>query len=251
MAITTLLLPGLAIGVVLAVGVWALSTRVRVKGDAPIATMVGGLLFLLAFVLSLTLSSESSNLTSARSASSSEANAVGELYWFAHGVHQPEHGKLQGLLRDYVTVVAHEEWPLLAQHKSSPAASAAVRAIRDNLIHYTPRTPKEKIFYPTALSNVSQLFNYRRARVAIAVSPGVPAVLIDALIFLTALVLIALPLAGAMKHARDLCLYGLFATLFVATLFFVNDLNNPFAGAVRIAPDDFNNLFTGLFVHVR
>ena len=251
MAFETLLLPGLLAGVVLAVCARLASTRLRIKPGAGLVDMMVYALFLLmAIVLGLTISAESSTLNSARSAASSEANALGELWWIAHSVHQPEHAKLQALLKNYTTLVADKEWPLLATHKSSPDATAAVRAIRENLIHYTPHTPKEQIFYPTALSDATNLFNFRRARVAIAVSPGVPSVLLGALVLLTAVSLLSLPVAGELKHARDLALYGLFATLFIAALLFVNDLNNPFAGSVKINPVSFTNLFTSTYLHV-
>ena len=250
MVLTSILLPALLAGLVLTTAAWLLSRQFSLKGAALPDQMLGGLLFLLAFVLGLTIASENSTLNAARSAASAEANAVAELWWIAHSVHQPEHAKLQALLKNYTTIVADKEWPLLATHKSSPDASAAVRAIRENLIHYTPHTPKEQIFYPTALSDVTDLFDARRARVAVAVSPGVPAALLGALIFLTAICVLGLPLSGRLNHPRDVVLYGIFAALFVAAVFFVNDINNPFKGTVMVHPTAFNNLFTSTFLHV-
>ncbi|MDQ6948771.1 MAG: hypothetical protein M3256_21565, partial [Actinomycetota bacterium] len=68
---------------------------------------------------------ETSNLSTASTAASVEANNIGELYWFAHSLPDPEHNRLQGLLRNYATIIAHQGWQLLGKGHTSPKASAA------------------------------------------------------------------------------------------------------------------------------
>jgi hypothetical protein len=133
----TILLPGLILGFVLAALVWGilriLPERLQPSVNSPVDTMVYALLLVFAFAVGLTVSQETSVLAATRAAAATEANSVGELYWYAHALSEPEHSKLQRLLRTYATVVVKQEWPLLGQHKSSPQASAAVRAIREDI----------------------------------------------------------------------------------------------------------------------
>jgi hypothetical protein len=250
----TILLPGLILGFVLAALVWGilriLPERLQPSGNSPVDTMVYALLLVFAFAVGLTVSQETSVLAATRAAAATEANSVGELYWYAHALSEPEHSKLQRLLRTYATVVVKQEWPLLGQHKSSPQASAAVRAIREDILSFQPNTPIEKAVYSDELSQVSNLFTARRARVDAATAGGIPPILIDGLIVLVALILLIIPYIGSLKRPRDLFMYGVFATFLIASLFFIVDVNNPFAGTVAVHPTSFNILFTGTFVNV-
>ncbi len=147
-------------------------------------------------------------------------------------------------------MVVEKEWPLLGQHKSSEQASAAVRAIREDILGFQPNTPIEKAVYGSELAQVSDLFEARRARLDAATAGGVPAILIEGLIVLVGLILLAIPYTGRLNGPRNLSLYGVFAAFLIATMFFIVDVNNPFAGTVAVYPTSFNILFTGTFVHV-
>jgi hypothetical protein len=247
-------LPGLVLGFALAVLVWGvlqvLPERFYPTGDDPVTTMVGGILLVFAFVLGLTVSQETSTLAAAEAAAATEANSVGELYWYAHALSEPEHSRLQGLLRSYVTVVVRQEWPLLGQHKSSEQASAAVRAIREDILVFQPVMPVEKAVYSDELTQVSSLFTARRARLDAATAGGVPLILIQGLIVLVGLILLAIPCSGSLKGARRILLYGVFGAFLIAALFLIVDLNNPFSGTVAVHPTSFNILFNGTFLHV-
>jgi len=244
---------GLAIGAVLALLAWGglhvLPERFHPTGNDPMSTMVSGIILIFAFILGFTVSQESSTLAAAKTAAATEANSIGELYWYAHALSAPEHGRLQGLLRAYTTTVVQQEWPLLAQHESSEQASADVRAIREDILAFQPSNPIEKAVYGQELTEVSSLFSARRARLDAATAGGVPLVLIQGLILLVGLILLAIPYSGLLKGPRKLVLYGIFAALLVAALFLIVDLNNPFAGTVVVHPTSFNILFTGTFMH--
>lgn len=79
---------------------------------------------------------------------------------------------------------------------------------------------------------------------------GVPPILIEGLTVLVGLILLAIPYTGLLKGSRNLLLYGVFAAFLIATLFFMVDVNNPFAGTVTVHPTSFDILLNGTFVHV-
>jgi hypothetical protein len=125
-----------------------------------------------------------------------------------------------------------------------------VRAIREDILAFQPSTPIEKAVYGEELTEVSNLFSARRARLDAATAGGVPRVLIQGLILLVGLILLAIPYSGLLKGPRKLVLYGTFAALLISALFLIVDLNNPFAGTVTVQPTAFTILFTGTFPHV-
>jgi len=182
-AFTKILWPGLVLGVLAVGAVWLilrfLPDKWHPDTDAPIDAIVGGLLIIFAFIVGLTVTLQTSNLSDANTAASNEANSVGELYWYAHALSQPEHSRLQAELRNYTTVVVQQEWPLLGKHHSSPAASAAARAIRFDILSFQPTTATEKAVYPSMLNEVAVMFNARRDRVNIATDGGVPPILLE------------------------------------------------------------------------
>jgi hypothetical protein len=44
-----------------------------------------------------------------------EANGLADVFWLAHRLPEPEGPRIQELARSYATVVAEEEWPLMAR----------------------------------------------------------------------------------------------------------------------------------------
>jgi hypothetical protein len=78
----------------------------------------------------------------------------------------------------------------------------------------------------------------------------VPPILIQDLIALVVLILGFIPYVGTLKGPRNLIFHGAFAAFTIATLLFVTDLNNPFAGTVAVQPTSFNILFRETFTNV-
>ena len=60
----------------------------------------------------------------AETVTTEEANELAGIFYFAHALPPPEGRHIQELVRSYSEVVVEEEWPLMAQGKSSPEAWA-------------------------------------------------------------------------------------------------------------------------------
>jgi hypothetical protein len=204
--------------------------------------MVSGIVLVFAFVLGLTVSEEATTLKQAREATATEANGVGELYWYAHTLPEPEHSRLQGLLRAYAAQVV-ADFPLLGQHLPSAATYAALRAVRNDILDFRPGpTITEEEVYKDEMIQISNVFA--------ATNGGVPTIFIQGLVVLVVLILSLIPLSGLLRGPRELIFYGAFAAFLIATLFLVTDMNNPFAGTVSVRPTPFNILFHETFVYV-
>src|SRR5919112_217394 len=60
-----------------------------------------------------------------------EANGLADVFWLAHRLPEPVGPRLQELARSYATVVAEDEWPLMARGAgSSPEAWALMDEMR-------------------------------------------------------------------------------------------------------------------------
>src|SRR5918911_1580092 len=71
---------------------------------------------------------------------SDEANEVAGIFWFAHALPQPEGRHIQELARTYAQVVVEDEWPLMAQGRSSPKAWDTLDELRATILGLKPTT---------------------------------------------------------------------------------------------------------------
>ena len=113
----------------------------------------------------------------ARATVRDEASALAEVFWLARRLPEPEGPRLQGLARSYATVVAEEEWPLMARGAgSSPQAWALMDEMRLGVQGLKADTRAGQVLFEQGLERVNELADARRARMVEA-EEGVPAVL--------------------------------------------------------------------------
>ena len=113
-----------------------------------------------------------------------EANALAEIFWLAHGLPEPEGRHLQELARSYAEEVVNEEWPLMEQGRTplmehtraTPHGWTLIDDIRATLQGYEPRTEAGQELYAEGLDQVQRLADARRTRLVQA-EESIPAVL--------------------------------------------------------------------------
>src|SRR5688500_10114045 len=74
----------------------------------------------------------------AQDVASDEANELAGIFWFAHALPQPEGRHIQEFARSYAEVVVEEEWPLMAQGRSSPKAWDTLDELRGTILGLDP-----------------------------------------------------------------------------------------------------------------
>ena len=74
----------------------------------------------------------------ARDTTDREANELAEIFWLAHQFPEPRQRQIQELTRSYARVVVEEEWPLMADGRSSPRAWALLDEMRAALQGLSP-----------------------------------------------------------------------------------------------------------------
>jgi hypothetical protein len=178
------------------------------------------------------------NLDTAEANVFAETNAVQQLDWYGHSLPQPMHAKIEGLAKEYDTVVINSEWSLMAHKETSTKAWAIYTELREIILAQNPTTPADVARYQQALDATAQWGDARRQRIDESTT-GIPTLLWAALI-LGGVVTVGFALLFGIKSTVAHAVIMFFLTLLVAALLLVVfEFNEPFAGVVRVSPQAF------------
>ncbi|MFG2005063.1 DUF4239 domain-containing protein [Spirillospora sp. NPDC048911] len=167
-----------------------------------------------------------------------EASDLMQVYWAAHGMPDPEHRELQGLVREYATIVVNEEWPAMSDRRMSPRAAATLDRLRDRMQQVEPRGRKMEMLHESAITSVREVSEARRLRILQA-QQGVPQFLWVGLMVGAILMICAPLLAGVTVTARSMAMVGLLGAFVALAMFLMWNLNYPFGGGISVQPDAF------------
>ena len=123
----------------------------------------------------------------ARETVESEANAVAEIAWLAHGLPESDRHQLQEHAQSYAQEVVNEEWPLMEQAmeqegRGTPQGWDLIDDMRATLQEVDPGTEAEQALYAQGWDQVQRLADARRMRL-VQSEEGMPAVLWAVLVF--------------------------------------------------------------------
>jgi protein-S-isoprenylcysteine O-methyltransferase Ste14 len=164
-----------------------------------------------------------------------EANELADVFWLAHRLPEPEGPRLQGLARSYATVVAEEEWPLMARGGgSSPEAWALMDEMRlSGMQDLEVDTRSDQVLFEQGLEHINELADARRSRMVEA-EEGIPAVLWVVLV-VGGMVAVGFAYLFGLENtwAHRLMVVSL-AGVIALVLFTIGVLDHPFSGGARI-----------------
>jgi hypothetical protein len=168
-----------------------------------------------------------------------EANELAGIFYFAHALPQPEGRHIQELVRSYSEVVVEEEWPLMAQGKSSPKAWATLDELRGTILGLNPPTAQQtgydQMRYNQMLEQLHSLGDARRERLLVA-DQGLPVILWIVLILGGVITVGFTYLFGLQNTMVHVLMVAALAMIISLSLFTVAALDYPFNGDIRIHP---------------
>jgi hypothetical protein len=174
-----------------------------------------------------------------------EANELAGIFYWAHALPQPEGRHVQELVRSYDRVVIEEEWPLMAQGRSSPQAWATLDELRGTILGLNP--PKgakqmgyDQMRYDEMSEQLHDLGNARRERL-LAAEQGLPPILWVVLILGGVITVGFTYLFGLENSLVHLIMVGSLALVISMSLFTVAALDYPFRGDIHIHPTAYEN----------
>jgi hypothetical protein len=169
-----------------------------------------------------------------------EANELAGIFYWAHALPQPEGRHIQELVRSYARVVVEEEWPAMAQGKSSPEAWATLDELRGTILGLEPTTGAQQARYTEMLAQLHDLGNARRERL-LAAEQGLPPILWVVLILGGVITVFFTYLFGLENTLVHLIMVGSLALVISMSLFTVAALDYPFQGDIHIHPSAYEN----------
>jgi hypothetical protein len=169
-----------------------------------------------------------------------EANELAGIFYWAHALPQPEGRHIQELVRSYARVVVEEEWPAMAEGKSSPEAWDTLDELRGTILGLEPTTGAQQARYTEMLAQLHDLGNARRERL-LAAEQGLPPILWVVLILGGVITVFFTYLFGLENTLVHLLMVAALALIVSMSLFTVAALDYPFKGDIRIHPSSYEN----------
>jgi hypothetical protein len=176
----------------------------------------------------------------AREVTFQEANALGGVYWTARQLPVEGGGPLERFTLDYAHVVIDQEWALMAEGKSSPAATQLVYQMRERSYAFNldGRDGRQLVNFEKLTDHVAELASARRQRLN-AIQDAVPGVLWISLIggaVVTVSFMFFLGMeSNVVHHAVTLML----TAMITLSLILIAEMSYPFDGIGRVPPNAF------------
>ena len=167
-----------------------------------------------------------------------EAYAASEMYRTCAAYEEPERTRLQGLLRTYVRVVIHEEWPAQQDGDLVDGATGVLARLQaeHHQVHIVTRA--EAYAHDVAKEKLGEIAENRRLR-RIAITGGLhPMMWFVALVGSALSVVLAFFYTTEHKRLKH-GLTAVFAGMIGLMIFWVLALDRPLLGEVSVQPDRF------------
>ena len=247
--ITGLLL--VAIAILIAVGGLAFVQRLYSTDRRQQHNDVAGFVYAVlgvayAVLLGLVLVAVWEKWDAAEAIATDEANELAGLFVFAHALPPPEGRHIQELVSSYDRVVVEEEWPLMAQGKSSPEAWDTLDELRATILELQPPSDDasqagyDQMRYEEMLVQLHDLGNARRERL-LAAEQGLPPILWVVLVLGGVITVGFTYLFGLQNSLVHLLMVAALALIISMSLFTVAALDYPFRGDIHIHPSAYEN----------
>ncbi|WP_024803363.1 DUF4239 domain-containing protein [Nocardia sp. BMG51109] len=168
-----------------------------------------------------------------------EAKALTETYWLAHTMPEPEHQRIQGLVREYTERVAGEEWTVMDHEgRLSRSAQQSLDALRDAVQSVQPADESAADNRTEALEKLEDVADSRHER-EMDVRRGIPGFITIALIFGTILLVLSPVFSGIRVTTSSILMIALLGVVIGLTLWEIRNLDRPFSGSTLVPKDAF------------
>jgi hypothetical protein len=203
------------------------------EGAAPIASITGSTLGLLAFLLAFTFGLAASKFDSRRTLLLEEVNAIGTCYLRAGMTPEPQKAEIRKLLREYVQIRAD----IYKEAKEFAEILERSEAIHGELWKQAELIAKhdtENEFYPLFVMSLNELIDLHTSRVVTG-SYRIPSVIWVALYVVAALSMIAVGYQFGRVGKRDLAISLVLAVAFSIVIYLIADLDCIDHGTLRVS----------------
>lgn len=174
----------------------------------------------------------------ARQTVEQEASSLANVFRMADGLPDAYRSKIQSNCMSYADLVIKDEWPLLAQKKTSAKTWATFRELWKECVEYEPVTPRQCNAQQSMLPAMATLGDSRRLRVD-AMHNGMPAVLWGVLIVGGLATIIFTYFFSANDLKVQMVMVAIVALVICLNIFLLATYDDPFSGDVMVQPTAF------------
>lgn len=195
-----------------------------------------GMLF--AVLLGFMVADAMQRFGSARQMVEQEASSVGNVFRLADGLPDAPRLKIQGLCMKYLELVIDDEWPLLAEHKTSIPTWMTYKDLWKACVKYDPVTPRECDTHQAMLPHMADVGTYRRLRVD-ALHNGLPPVLWW-ILGVGGIATIIFTYFFNVEHLRlQIVMVSIVSLVICLNIFLLACYDDPFSGDMTVSPGAF------------
>lgn len=163
-----------------------------------------------------------------------EANALRNIYRLAAGLPQPQQAKLIAESRAYADAVIEGDWPAMSDSRIPEQSHQINQAMWKTLMSVKTASPTEVIAEDHAISQLSDLTEYRRTRL-LQSTYRLPVIFWSVLIVGGLLTIGSASLFGSANSRLHSVQVFFFTLLVTLVLLAIADVNRPFRGWVHIS----------------
>jgi Protein of unknown function (DUF4239) len=178
------------------------------------------------------------NFGLAETNSSAEANSLVNVYHLAEGLPASQRDDLRKTAAAYVNIVLNQEWPAMERNEGRFAANATKDEMWHILMTVKTASPTESTAEDHAISELSQMSEYRRMR-ELGSGSHLPGVLWYVLLVGGFLTVTSACMFGADNMTLHILQVASFSLLIALILVAIADIDQPFRGAVHVSDTAF------------
>jgi len=232
-----ILVVGVAVGLSIAGLLASRSLRGRAANDVA-GAVLGTVGLVQGVLLALVAVAAWNNYTAAGDAAEREAAAAANMFRQFEGYPEPVRQRLEARLRIYLQLIVTDEWPALRRRRSGARTIQARDALVREWVGFEPRTAREQVLYTATATELEQLLDARRSRLA-AGQTGLPAPL-WAVALLGAALTVGCTYFFRMEDERtQLLITSTVAASLGLLIYLILVLDHPVWGAHGLRPDVF------------
>ncbi|MGW4326483.1 bestrophin-like domain [Nocardia sp. NPDC004573] len=184
----------------------------------------------------------------ARNHTIAEAKALIDTYWAAHGMPEPDHARIQGLVREYTEQVLTEEWAVMADDgRLSQSTQDTLDDLRDAVAAVNSADDEVDELRTSAVAGLDAVAQARADR-ALDAAYRVPGFLYLAMWICTVLLLLSVVLSGVQVTKRSVVTTALLGAIVGVVIRAIYNLDEPFSGG-NVVPKEAFELALSRYQH--
>jgi hypothetical protein len=179
-------------------------------------------------------------LNEAEASTYDEATDVEALYGLAEQLPESDRNRIQDSSRTYSQLVVDEEWPLMAEGKTSSRAQSIVDELRTSILEFEPQTNAESAIDTQMLTDVHDLYKNRATRL-LETKAGVP-LFVWVVLLIMGILTIVFTYFFDLESGVHIFRIAALTVAVALSLYTVHVVEYPFSGDVQVGPEAFEQV---------